>query len=128
MFQENLKKALTASGMNQKELASRSGIGPGSISHYLAGTSVPNDLNMERLESVLGPLKDSEDKESGNSENKDLNAVAAVAKAMGTTPDVIRAGAQQGVFPWAYAIKREKRWVYLINLSKFETVEGIKVS
>lgn len=127
MFSEKLKRAMEDSGINQKMLSKKSGVSQGSISHYIAGTSVPNDESIEKLEAVLGSLRDPkylprEDKEEQTS------SVKIVAKAMNTTPDVIRAGARQGIFPWAYAVKREKRWVYLINLSKFETVEGIKVS
>lgn len=127
MFSEKLKRAIEDSGINQKMLSKKSGVSQGSISHYIAGTSIPNDESIEKLETVLGPLRDSEDLPRED-KTEQTSSVRIVAKAMNTTPDVIRAGARQGIFPWAYAVKREKRWVYLINLPKFESVEGIKVS
>lgn len=40
----------------------------------------------------------------------------------------IRAGLQQGVFPWGYAIETsEGRWSYIINRPRFEEIEGLKL-
>jgi len=129
-FAERMQAAMDEKQMTQKGLSKLTGINQGSISLYLHGTSKPKQDTLERLEEVLGPLEDPEEKEpeSGNQDDgRGSNAVFLVADAMGTSPDVIRAGIQQGVFPWAYGVKRQKRWVYIINLAKFESVEGIKV-
>jgi hypothetical protein len=45
--------------------------------------------------------------------------VEEVAQRMGVTPQFIRMGLRQKVFPWGYAV-RMKRWVYYIDREKFE--------
>ena len=52
----------------------------------------------------------------------------AVAKVFRKNPNTIRAGLQQGVFPWGYAIQTsDRKWSYIINRKRFEEIEGIEL-
>ena len=54
--------------------------------------------------------------------------VAVVAIMMGFSAEYLQYGIQQGVFPWAYAIKTGKdRWRYWINRNKFCEIEKVPV-
>lgn len=51
-----------------------------------------------------------------------------VAAVFHKSVSTIRAGLQQGVFPWGYAIETsEGRWSYIINRPRFEEIEGLKL-
>lgn len=54
--------------------------------------------------------------------------VNKIAKLLNTSPVIIRKGLVEGVFPWGYAIKNSSVYTYVINLKKFEEVEGIRIS
>lgn len=57
-----------------------------------------------------------------------VSTVNEVAKVFHKPVSTIRAGLQQGVFPWGYAIETsEGRWSYIINRPRFEEIEGLKL-
>jgi len=57
-----------------------------------------------------------------------VSSPEAVAKVFRKNPGTIRAGLQQGVFPWGYAIQTsDHKWSYIINRKRFEEIEGIKL-
>ena len=45
--------------------------------------------------------------------------VADAAKMMRISPQFIRIGLQQGIFPFGTAVKMSSRWTYYINEEKF---------
>lgn len=45
--------------------------------------------------------------------------VVEAAKVMGRNPEFVRCGLQQGVFPFGFAVKMEKKWSYIIYKKKF---------
>lgn len=53
--------------------------------------------------------------------------VEMVARAMGASPQFIRRGLQQGVFPWGYAVKGSGRWIYWINAERFKEITGLRL-
>lgn len=53
--------------------------------------------------------------------------VEMVARVMGASPQFIRRGLQQGVFPWGYAVKGSGRWIYWINAERFKEITGLKL-
>ena len=52
--------------------------------------------------------------------------VCEAARIMNMSHTTVRAGLQQGVFPWGYAIHTsDNRWTYFINAKRFAEIEGI---
>ena len=57
-----------------------------------------------------------------------LATVEEVAAVFHKTPETIRVGLQQRVFPWGYAIQTsEGRWSYIINRKRFEQIEMVEL-
>ncbi len=57
-------------------------------------------------------------------------SVEQIAEAMNASPQYIRIGLQQGIFPWGYAVKvgkNSRRYTYWISRKRFEETEGIKL-
>lgn len=52
--------------------------------------------------------------------------VKEAAAALGVSEQFIRIGLQRGVFPWGYAVKITKHYVYYINECKFKSTEGVQ--
>lgn len=52
--------------------------------------------------------------------------VKEAAAALGVSEQFIRIGLQRGVFPWGYAVKITKHYVYYINQNRFEEIEGVQ--
>ncbi len=52
-------------------------------------------------------------------------SVVDAAALMGVTQQFIRIGLQKNVFPFGYAVKRERRWSYYISPVKFTEYTGI---
>ena len=46
-------------------------------------------------------------------------SVAEAAKRMGVSPQFVRIGLRQGIFPFGTAVKMSTRWTYYINEEKF---------
>ena len=59
--------------------------------------------------------------------SEQLATVEEVAKALHKGKETIRWGLRQRAFPWGYAIECNGRWSYIINRSRFEEIEGIKL-
>lgn len=60
--------------------------------------------------------------------SENLATVEEVAKALHKGKETIRWGLRQHVFPWGYAVEcKGGRWSYIINRSRFEEIEGIKL-
>lgn len=49
--------------------------------------------------------------------------VEEAAEIMGASPQFVRIGLRQGIFPWGYAVKISRRWTYYINRGKFLSEE-----
>lgn len=54
VFQVRLHQLMLKAGINQKELAERTGISTSSICNYLQGTTIPNEVNLKIIADALG--------------------------------------------------------------------------
>jgi hypothetical protein len=54
-------------------------------------------------------------------------SVEEASKLLNASPQFIRIGLQQGVFPWGYAVKTSSRYTYFILTKKFEECTGVKI-
>ena len=52
--------------------------------------------------------------------------VEEAAEIMGASPQFIRIGLQQAIFPWGYAVRISRRWTYYINKAKFLSEEKME--
>ena len=60
--------------------------------------------------------------------NEQFATVEEVAKVLHKGKETIRWGLRQHAFPWGYAVEcKGGRWSYIINRSRFEEIEGIKL-
>lgn len=57
-FAYNLERAMSDAGMNQAELARKSGLPTGTISRYLAGDRSPKAYHVGRIAEALGTRTD----------------------------------------------------------------------
>lgn len=57
-------------------------------------------------------------------QNKRLT-VEAAARLLNASPQFIRIGLQQNVFPWGYAVKTSSHYTYFILPKKFEEYTGV---
>lgn len=51
---ERILQRLNACGLSQAQLALKSGLSRGSVSHYIAGRNTPNNVSAAKLAKVLG--------------------------------------------------------------------------
>lgn len=58
---------------------------------------------------------------------KNRLTVEEAAKLMEASPQFVRIGLQQGLFPWGYAVKMSSEYTYFISASKFTEHTGIEV-
>lgn len=136
-FNEKLKKVMQDLGISQKQLVGITGIGKSSISQYLSGKNIPSIERQKGIAVSLGLVPDYFEEDAtfvtipatkvameGAGIRKLL--IKDAAKMLGMSPETVRQGLQQGVFPWGYAIKTsENRWTYFINAKRFFEIEGI---
>ncbi len=137
MFSEKLKQAMQDLHLNQVQVCGLTGKSKGSISQYLSGKQVPSEDVQRTIATALGLASDyfaKPDKavtalpktELRNKVIERLDVLEA-AKIMQMGHETVRAGLQQGRFPWGYAIQTsENRWVYFINAKRFAEIEGLE--
>lgn len=53
--------------------------------------------------------------------------VRDTASLMNVSQEFVRAGLQQGLFPWGYALKMSTQWTYFVNANKFYELENIRM-
>lgn len=130
MFKYKLEQIMKELNLNQSKLCQLTGIGKSSISQYLSGKNIPTEKRQEEIAIALGL----ESNYFSNEKQAEQKAEAVIKKLlpedvahlMGMSPQSIRLGLQQGVFPWGYAIPTSKhRWTYFINAKRFYEIEGI---
>lgn len=54
-------------------------------------------------------------------------SVEEAARLINASPQFIRIGLRQGIFPWGYAVKTSSQYTYFILTKKFEECTGIKI-
>lgn len=132
LFAEQLRKVMEKKKLKRTEVADLLGISQTSISLYLSGKSKPTRANRERMAVILGlPLNyfnPAYAKMLAQTDNKRLNLpVSLAALLMGKPSSFVRAGLKQGVFPWGYAVKIDRRYEYYISPVKFTEYTGCQI-
>jgi hypothetical protein len=54
-------------------------------------------------------------------------SVSEAATLLNASPQFIRIGLQQNIFPWGYAVKTSSQYTYFIIPKKFEEYTGVKI-
>lgn len=134
MFHKHLKEAMKELNINQTQLSNLTGIGKSSISQYISGKNIPEEKRRKEIATALGLEENYFEEEIPakvqiNREAKIPRLLPCdVADIMGLSPQTIRSGLQQGVFPWGYAIKTsENQWTYFINARSFSEKERVSL-
>ena len=128
MFAQKLKQAMKELGLKQVQVATLTGKTKSSISEYVAGNVIPPKSVQKQIAVSLGLSEDyfvDEFLETLKRHTVPQITPENVARMLGVSPQTIRKGLQQKVFPWGYAIQTSDRWRYIINAKKFAEVEGI---
>ena len=123
ILEERLKEAMNQVGVNQSELATRSGCSKAAISQYLSGKNEPKHTTIVKFAEILGV------DESWLAGNSDVSIVltkkkirpADVAEILGIGVEAVRIGLQNGNFSFGGAIKTSpKRHTYFIYPKLFD--------
>lgn len=136
LFNQKLKRAMQELQLNQAQVCGLTGKSKASVSQYLSGKQVPSEEVQRRIATALGLESDyfsKSDKQVVVLPSFELRngviprlSVEKVAELMQLNHMTVRAGLQQGRFPWGYAIHTSShRWVYFINAKRFAEIEGI---
>ena len=136
-FSEKLKQVMQELHLNQRQVCGLTGKSKGSVSQYLSGKQIPSADVQSNIATALGLESDYFEKLDDRlvilpaSEVRDgkipklLPEIAATY--LGMDKGTVRKGLQQGVFPWGYAIKADKHWVYFINARRFAEIERVSL-
>ena len=138
LFNQKLKQAMQELHLNQAQICGLTGKSKASVSNYLSGKQVPSEEAQQEIATALGlasnyfakPEKRVDALPSSELRNKVIPRmdVREAARIMNMAHTTVRAGLQQGVFPWGYAIHTsDNRWTYFINAKRFAGIEGIAV-
>lgn len=138
MIGDKLKKILNEQKVSQKELSEKTGISANTISSYANNGCMPSDDKLAIIANALAVdvsafiSKEKTKKHNMNFkkinisvDNKNLS-VTTVATLMGKSPDFVKKGLQDGVFPFGYAVKMQE-WSYYISPIKFTEYTGILI-
>lgn len=125
MFKEKLRSVMDEHNWSQIYVAGMVGRSVSTISMWLAGKTEPSETRCEDIALALG-LPVDYFREKPQVQFRRLT-VEQTAKVLGTSKDTVKLGLQQGVFPWGYAVQTESGWTYIINGTKLEQVEGVKI-
>ena len=118
-----LRRTLKVHGVSQKQAAAAAGIPQTTLSGWCNAQHVDDD-KADMLLQAAGIKTTDKVIEKPAEETIETLTPEQVAAIWGVSPSTIRAGIQQGVFPWAYAIKTsDTRWTYLINAERFRETE-----
>ena len=121
IFPKALYAALQGAQMTPQDLCGDTGISRSAMSLYLAGKAVPRPELIVSMEQALGTELPHPD--PANPPDPRMT-VAEAAAVLGISPDLLRKGIRQKVFPWAYAVESSpNHFVYIINARRFMEAE-----
>lgn len=133
MFKNKLKEAMDELNLKQSQVVGLTGCSKAAVSQYLSGKNEPSQQKKRVIAEALGLDPDYFEQDAPapvivkGDEIRQLS-VKDVAVLMHKHVNTIRAGLQQGVFPWGYAVHTsEHRWSYFINAERFAEIEGVKL-
>lgn len=133
-FKEKFKMAIKDLHLTQAQVSGLTGCSKASICQYLSGRNIPSDDKQREIAVALGLDADyfGQKQPAARSIPRKRSAAACVermsvteaADMMQMSPETVRQGLQQGVFPWGYGIKTTStRWTYFINAKRFASIE-----
>ena len=131
-FKDALLNAMCELGLNQRQVCGMTGCSKASVSQYLSGKNVPSDQKQREMAESLGLQSDyftwPDSKPAGAVQRGQMKRMLPeeAGKILGIGKAAVRAGLQQGVFPWGYGIHMPSgKWVYVINEERFRQIEGV---
>ena len=131
-FKDALLNAMVELNLNQRQVCGMTGCSKASISQYLSGKNVPSEQKQREIAEALGLQSDyftwPEPETARVVQRGQMKRMLPeeAGKILGIGKAAVRAGLQQGVFPWGYGIHMPSgKWVYVINAERFAQIEGI---
>lgn len=127
-FASRLRVAMIGAGLNQAELAARSGASRAAISQYLSGRNIPTIDRMKALADATGVSFDylfgfGEEKKTDYTLRKISTKDAA--KCLGKSEQFVRVGLQRGYLDFGVAVPGTgTRWNYDIRPEKLRAYAG----
>lgn len=131
-FSKRLKQAMDEQGINQTDLATKTGLGKSSISQYISGKNEPTAFRLKMLADALDVspawLKGDIDEPASEAGHTNNLPVEMAAKLMGVGKQMIREGLKNGTFPFGYAVLMPSgKFRYYISPKKFTEYTGVEV-
>ena len=131
-FKDALLNAMVELNLNQRQVCGMTGCSKASVSQYLSGKNVPSEAKQREIAEALGLQSDyftwPEPEIARAVQRGQMKRMLPeeAGKILGIGKAAVRAGLQQGVFPWGYGIHMPSgKWVYVINAERFAQIEGI---
>ena len=131
-FKDALLNAMVELNLNQRQVCGMTGCSKASVSQYLSGKNVPSEAKQREIAEALGLQSDyftwPEPETARAVQRGQMKRMLPeeAGKILGIGKAAVRAGLQQGVFPWGYGIHMPSgKWVYVINAERFAQIEGI---
>lgn len=131
-FSKRLKQAMDEQGINQTDLATKTGLGKSSISQYISGKNEPTAFRLKMLADALDVspawLKGDIDEPASEAGHTNNLPVETAARLMGVGKQMIREGLKNGTFPFGYAVLMPSgKFRYYISPKKFTEYTGVEV-
>ncbi|MBR1620216.1 helix-turn-helix domain-containing protein [bacterium] len=131
-FSKRLKQAMDEQGINQTDLATKTGLGKSSISQYISGKNEPTAFRLKMLADALDVspawLKGDIDEPASEAGHTNNLPVETAAKLMGVGKQMIREGLKNGTFPFGYAVLMPSgKFRYYISPKKFTEYTGVEL-
>lgn len=131
-FSKRLKQAMDEQGINQTDLATKTGLGKSSISQYISGKNEPTAFRLKMLADALDVppawLKGDIDEPASEAGHTNNLPVETAARLMGVGKQMIREGLKNGTFPFGYAVLMPSgKFRYYISPKKFTEYTGVDV-
>lgn len=131
-FSKRLKQAMDEQGINQTDLATKTGLGKSSISQYISGKNEPTAFRLKMIADALDVspawLKGDIDEPAYEAGHTNNLPVEMAAKLMGVGKQMIREGLKNGTFPFGYAVLMPSgKFRYYISPKKFTEYTGVEL-
>lgn len=131
-FSKRLKQAMDEQGINQTDLATKTGLGKSSISQYISGKNEPTAFRLKMLADALDVspawLKGDIDEPASEASHTNNLPVETAARLMGVGKQMIREGLKNGTFPFGYAVLMPSgKFRYYISPKKFTEYTGVEL-
>lgn len=125
-FCEKLSKLMRELGLCQADVCMLAGIPKSTLSQYVGGLHEPPQKRKREIACALGVQEDYFEEVLPEPERTGVYnlPIKDAARLMGKSPDWVRQGLRDRVFPFGYAVKN-KQWSYYISSVKFTEYTGI---